>query len=60
MLRILLFLGTNLAIVALISLTFRLLGLEGLLQSKEGPMSKRISRRTTLHTRATSTGTVHP
>ena len=32
MLRILLFLGTNLAIVALISLTFRLLGLEGLLQ----------------------------
>ena len=33
MLRILLFLGTNLAIVALISLTFRLLGLEGLLQS---------------------------
>ncbi len=33
MLRILLFLGTNLAIVALISLTFRLLGLEGLLQA---------------------------
>ena len=32
MLRILLFLGTNLAIIALISLTFRLLGLEGLLQ----------------------------
>jgi heat shock protein HtpX len=31
--RILLFLGTNLAIVALISLTFRLLGIEGLLQS---------------------------
>ena len=33
MLRILLFLGTNLAIVALISLTFRLLGLDGLLQA---------------------------
>ncbi len=32
MLRILLFLGTNLAIVALISITFRLLGIEGLLQ----------------------------
>ena len=33
MLRILLFLGTNLAIVALISLTFRLLGFESLLQA---------------------------
>ena len=33
MLRLALFLGTNLAIVALISLTFGLLGLEGLLQS---------------------------
>lgn len=33
MLRILLFLGTNLAIIALISLTFRLLGIEGLLQA---------------------------
>lgn len=32
MLRLVLFLGTNLAIVAVISLTFRLLGLEGLLQ----------------------------
>ena len=32
MLRLILFLGTNLAIVLLISLTFRLLGLEGLLQ----------------------------
>lgn len=32
MLRLVLFLGTNLAIVLLISLTFRLLGLEGLLQ----------------------------
>lgn len=32
MLRLALFLGTNLAIIALISLTFRLLGLEGLLQ----------------------------
>ncbi|NQV83785.1 MAG: protease HtpX [Rhodospirillales bacterium] len=32
MLRILLFLGTNFAIIALISLTFRLMGLEGLLQ----------------------------
>jgi heat shock protein HtpX len=32
MLRLALFLGTNLAIVLLISLTFRLLGLEGLLQ----------------------------
>ncbi|MEM7207448.1 MAG: protease HtpX [Pseudomonadota bacterium] len=32
MLRIGLFLGTNLAIIALISLTFRLLGFEGLLQ----------------------------
>ncbi len=32
MLRLALFLGTNLAIVALISLTFRFLGLEGLLQ----------------------------
>jgi heat shock protein HtpX len=31
MLRILLFLGTNFAIIALISLTFRLLGIEGLL-----------------------------
>jgi heat shock protein HtpX len=31
--RILLFLGTNLAILALISLTFRLLGIEGLLQA---------------------------
>lgn len=33
MLRILLFLGTNLAIVALISLTFRLLGFESLLRA---------------------------
>ena len=33
MMRIGLFLGTNLAIIALISLTFRLLGFEGLLQS---------------------------
>lgn len=32
MFRLMLFLGTNLAIVALISLTFRLLGLEGLLR----------------------------
>ncbi len=32
MLRLVLFLGTNLAIVLLISLTFRLLGLDGLLQ----------------------------
>ncbi len=32
MLRLVLFLGTNLAVVLLISLTFRLLGLEGLLQ----------------------------
>ncbi len=32
MLRVALFLGTNIAIVALISLVFRLLGLEGLLQ----------------------------
>lgn len=32
MLRLVLFLGTNLAIVLLISLTFRLLGVEGLLQ----------------------------
>lgn len=32
MLRLLLFLGTNLAIVAFISLTFRLLGIEGLLR----------------------------
>jgi heat shock protein HtpX len=31
-LRVVLFLGTNLAILLLISLTFRLLGLEGLLQ----------------------------
>lgn len=35
MLRILLFLGTNLAIVALISLTFRLLGIDGLLQANQ-------------------------
>ena len=33
MMRVGLFLGTNLAIIALISLTFRLLGFEGLLQS---------------------------
>ncbi len=33
MLRIALFLGTNIAIVALISVTFRLLGIEGLLQA---------------------------
>jgi heat shock protein HtpX len=33
MLRILLFLGTNIAIIALISITFRLLGIEGLLQA---------------------------
>ena len=33
MMRIGLFLGTNLAIIALISLTFRLLGFEGLLQA---------------------------
>lgn len=32
MLRILLFLGTNIAIIALISVTFRLLGLDGILQ----------------------------
>jgi len=32
MLRLLLFLGTNLAIVAMISLTFRLLGVDGLLR----------------------------
>lgn len=32
MMRILLFLGTNLAIIALISVTFRLLGLDGILQ----------------------------
>jgi len=32
MLRLILFLGTNFAIVLLISLTFRLLGLDGLLQ----------------------------
>ena len=32
MLRILLFLGTNVAIIALISVTFRLLGLDGILQ----------------------------
>jgi heat shock protein HtpX len=35
MLRILLFLGTNLAIIALISITFRLLGIEGLLQANQ-------------------------
>ncbi len=35
MLRIALFLGTNLAIILLISLTFRLLGLEGLLQENK-------------------------
>ncbi|MED5358328.1 MAG: zinc metalloprotease HtpX, partial [Pseudomonadota bacterium] len=33
MMRIGLFLSTNLAIIALISLTFRLLGFEGLLQA---------------------------
>ena len=32
--RILLFLGTNLAVVLLASLTFRLLGFEGILQNK--------------------------
>ncbi len=32
MLRIALFLGTNIAIIALISLVFRLFGFEGLLQ----------------------------
>ena len=32
MMRILLFLGTNIAIIALISVTFRLLGLDGILQ----------------------------
>jgi heat shock protein HtpX len=35
MLRILLFLGTNVAIIALISITFRLLGIEGLLQANQ-------------------------
>jgi heat shock protein HtpX len=33
MMRIALFIGTNIAIIALISVTFRLLGIEGLLQS---------------------------
>lgn len=35
MLRILLFLGTNVAIIALISITFRLLGIDGLLQANQ-------------------------
>jgi heat shock protein HtpX len=35
MLRILLFLGTNIAIIALISITFRLLGIEGILQANQ-------------------------
>ena len=45
MLRILLFLGTNLAIVALISLTFRLLGLEGFIVGPTGvyPAMSRIA-----------------
>ena len=34
MMRILLFLGTNIAIIALISITFRLLGIDSLLESR--------------------------
>ena len=44
MMRILLFLGTNIAIIALISVTFRILGLDDLLPHPAGVRAQAVAR----------------